>query len=174
MCEEFRSEEKGRIKSWSKSVESRQLWRLQPITKAATLITHCSDKQRTGRNRSWIIYPRAQLPPPAGLPPAQAVLLPGLRGDPGAAPQHVQEDVPPVDAWVCPWGRLKQTCTIELLSRVFYRGPPQVSRGTVQKGSALLVPFLHFKMCIFLMPGSRWRRTPSVVLTRRFWSEQNR
>lgn len=45
-----------------------------------------------------MIYPRAQLPPSAGLPAAEAMLLPGLRGDPRTAPQHVQEDVPPVDA----------------------------------------------------------------------------
>lgn len=45
-----------------------------------------------------MIYPRAKLPPSAGLPAAEAMLLPELRGDPGTAPQHVQEDVQPVDA----------------------------------------------------------------------------
>lgn len=45
-----------------------------------------------------MIDPRAKLPPSAGLPATEAMLLPGLRGDPGTAPQHVQEDVPPVDA----------------------------------------------------------------------------
>lgn len=69
--------------------------------KAGTLITYCSDKdnkQGIKCNCLRMIYPRAELPPSAGLPAPEAMLLPGLRGDPRTAPQHVQEDVPPVDA----------------------------------------------------------------------------
>lgn len=51
-------------------------------------------------NHHKIVCPRAQLPPAAGFHPAEAMLLPGLWRDPWAAPQHVQEDVSPVDVWV--------------------------------------------------------------------------
>lgn len=121
----------------------RQLFHL--IMNAATLITRSSNdgnKQRIKGNCSWIIYPRAQLSPAAGLHPAEAVLLPGLWGDPGAAPQHVQEDVPPVDAWVLMLWRSRRVWafTAGFSAGIHHRGP----RRILKKGSAVQVTFLQF------------------------------
>lgn len=139
------SEKKVRLKS----VESWQLF--HPIMNAATLITRCSNngsKQRIKGNHTWMIYPRAQLPPAAGLHPAEAVLLPGLWGDPGAAPQHVQEDVPPVDAWVPMLWRSRRVA-LRLHSWVFYRRPPQGVQKDIKEGQRCASPLPSVLRCIF-------------------------